>query len=109
MLSSEYEKVSTDLKRSFQTALPISSSRNMKLEKRTNDSKPGQKSRLNLRQILKDLKKSEESRKSYIKTVAIKRILNLLIKNYYVKQNILTKMIELRLNREVTNFPLIIN
>ena len=74
MLPSEYEKVSTDLKRSFQTALPISSSRNMKLEKRTNDNKTGPKSRLNLRQISKDLKKSEDPRKSYIKTVAVKRI-----------------------------------
>ena len=43
MLWSEYEKVSTDLKRSVQTALPISSSWNIRLAKRTNNSKHGKK------------------------------------------------------------------
>ena len=81
----------------------------MKQEKRTNDSKHSQKSRLNLRQILKDLKKSEDPRKSYQKNRGSKKNrTNLLIQNYYVKQNILAEMIELRLNRKVTNFPLII-
>ena len=65
MLWSEYEKVSTDLNRSVQTALPISSSWNIRLKKRTNDSKHGKKNRLNLQQILKELKKSKESRKKH--------------------------------------------
>ena len=58
---------------------------------------------------MKDLKKSEDPRKSYQKNRGSKKNrTKLLIQNYYVKQNILAEMIEQRLNREVTNFPLII-
>ena len=43
-------------------------------------------------------------------TVAVKEIgTKILIQNYYVKQNILTKMIELILNQRMTKFQLIVN
>ena len=71
---SEYEKVSTDRKRSFQTALPISSSLNIKIEKWTNDSKHGQKIRLNLRKLKKKLVKPQDPKKNVKNTtVAVKK------------------------------------
>ena len=43
-------------------------------------------------------------------TVAVKKNrTKTLIQNYYVKQNILTKMIELILNQRMTKFQLIVN
>ena len=67
MLSSQYGKVSTDLKRSFQTALPISRSRNINLEKRTNDSKHDQNIRLQNRQFERPetITRSEENAKKH--------------------------------------------
>ena len=56
MLWSENEKVSTDLEKLSNGSSNIIILK-QKIEKWTNDSKHGQKNRLNLRQILKELKK----------------------------------------------------
>ena len=60
---------------------------------------------------LKGLRQPQDPKKTLKKTTVVlkKNSYKTLKQNYYVKQNILTRMIELILNQRMTKFQLIIN